>query len=97
MLQDKNKNLVAKIELNSDYISSEYPQMKDSEGKIIFSKLPEELKNQLQIIKEKLNKRLSKFSQVKFLILQKSPFKKTPTNKIKRFLHEDVNDSDEKF
>lgn len=97
VLQDKNKNLVAKIELNNDYLSKEYPQMKGSDGNIILSKLPDELKHQLVIIKEKLNKRLSKFSQVKFLIHQKSPFKKTPTNKIKRFLHEDINDTDEKL
>lgn len=78
VIQQKGK-LVAMVHFNLEEVEEKYHTIKeDVEMKY------EELKKELQ---EYVNTRVSKFSKIQKVILQKEEFVKTATKKIKRFLY----------
>ena len=78
VIQQKGK-LVAMVHFNREEIEEKYQAMKED-----VEKKYEELKKELQ---EYVNARVSKFSKIQEVILQKEEFVKTATKKIKRFLY----------
>jgi long-chain acyl-CoA synthetase len=82
VVQKKGK-LVAMVHFNQDEIALRYQHMKEDVSAYVENMI-EELIQELQIY---VNSRVNKFSRVQVVILQPVPFKKTPTQKIKRFLY----------
>jgi long-chain acyl-CoA synthetase len=82
VVQKKGK-LVAMVHFNQEEIALRYQHMKEDVSAYVENKI-EELILELQ---EYVNSRVNKFSRVQVIILQPVPFKKTPTQKIKRFLY----------
>ncbi len=87
-LEEQMKNLSKNVQKNMSEFKDEAVHYSDEAKKYIEEKAEELLKD----IKQMANKDLNKFSQIQDIILQKAPFLKTPTHKIKRFLY----DGDEK-
>jgi long-chain acyl-CoA synthetase len=82
VVQKKGK-LVAMVHFNQEEIALRYQHLKEDVSAYIET-IIEELIEELQ---EYVNSRVNKFSRVQVVILQPVPFKKTPTQKIKRFLY----------
>ncbi|MCX6300886.1 MAG: AMP-binding protein [Bacteroidia bacterium] len=78
VIQQKGK-LVALVNLNMEELEKKYQHMKHDMGKI-YDELLEELK-------EYVNSKVNKFSQINKVVIQPDPFQKTATLKIKRFLY----------
>ena len=78
MIEKKGK-LLALVRFNVEGLEEKYADLKhDIEEKIL------ELSNDLQ---HYLNQKLNKISRVQSIIIQKDPFKRTATQKIKRYLY----------
>jgi long-chain acyl-CoA synthetase len=82
VVQKKGK-LVAMVHFNQEEIALRYQHLKEDVSAYV-ENIIEELIEELQ---EYVNSRVNKFSRVQVVILQPVPFKKTPTQKIKRFLY----------
>ncbi len=82
VIQKKGK-LVAMIHLNMEEIESQFKNLKAEAQQFMQEKSEEILKE----IQKKVNEEVNKFSRIQQVILQPSPFEKTPTKKIKRFLY----------
>ncbi len=82
VVQKKGK-LVAMVHFNQEEIALRYQHLKEDVSAYVQNMI-EELIEELQ---EYVNSRVNKFSRVQVVILQPVPFKKTPTQKIKRFLY----------
>jgi len=82
VVQQKGR-LVALVHLNMEELDKKYQNMK-SEAVLYLNDKAEEV---LQDIQNKVNEELNKFSKIQHIVLQKVPFEKTPTQKIKRFLY----------
>ena len=80
---EKKGKLVAMIHLNMDEIESNFKHMK-AEAQLYIHEKSEEI---LKEIQKKVNEEVNKFSRIQQVILQRDPFEKTPTKKIKRFLY----------
>jgi len=80
---EKKGKLVAMIHLNVDEIESNFKHMKAEAQQYIHEKSEEILRE----IHKKVNEEVNKFSRIQQVILQRDPFEKTPTKKIKRFLY----------
>ncbi len=79
---EETETLVAKIHINYDNFNENLKNLpKNAEV------IQEDISQYLSDIKEKINRELGKFSRVHEVMEQKEPFIKTPTLKIKRFLH----------
>jgi long-chain acyl-CoA synthetase len=83
LVVEKKGKLVAMIHLNMDEIEANFKHMKTEAQQYIQQKSEEILKE----IHKKVNEEVNKFSRIQQVILQPSPFEKTPTKKIKRFLY----------
>lgn len=83
LVVEQQGKLVALVYFNKDEIAKKYTEMK-TELSIYVDQKIEELKKELE---EYVNKRVNKFSRVQSVIPQDDPFKKTATQKIKRFLY----------
>jgi long-chain acyl-CoA synthetase len=82
VVEQKGK-LVALVYFNKEEIAKKYDEMK-TELSIYVDQKIEELKVELA---DYVNKRVNKFSRLQTVIPQDDPFKKTATQKIKRFLY----------
>jgi len=82
VVQKKGK-LVAMVHFNQEEIALRYQHLKEDVSAYVETMI-EELIEELQ---EYVNSRVNKYSRVQIVILQPVPFKKTPTQKIKRFLY----------
>ncbi len=80
---EKKGKLVAMIHLNMEEIEANFKHMKAEAQHYIHEKSEEILKE----IHKKVNTEVNKFSRIQQVILQRDPFEKTPTKKIKRFLY----------
>ncbi len=78
VIEEKGR-LVAMVHLNMDELEKKYIHLKED----LDVKLEEIQKDLLIYINSKVNK----FSSIKAITLQKTPFEKTPTQKIKRYLY----------
>jgi long-chain acyl-CoA synthetase len=83
LVVQKKGQLVAMVHFNQEEIALRYQHMKKDVSAYV-ENIIEELIEELQ---EYVNSRVNKFSRVQVVILQPVPFKKTPTQKIKRFLY----------
>lgn len=82
VVQKKGK-LVAMVHLNIDELQAKYEHLKKE-----FSEHAEELINEyLEEIRQYVNSKVNKFSQLQVVLYQPVPFQKTATLKIKRFLY----------
>lgn len=82
VIQQKGK-LVAYVHLNMEELEKKYQNLKDDMTRQ-FEQKKEEL---LLELKEYVNTRVSKFSQINKVVFQPLPFQKTATLKIKRYLY----------
>jgi long-chain acyl-CoA synthetase len=82
VIQQKGK-LVAYVHLNMDELEKKYQHLKHD----MTEKYEEKKEELLTELKEYVNAQVNKFSQINKVILQKIPFQKTATLKIKRFLY----------
>jgi long-chain acyl-CoA synthetase len=82
VIEQKGK-LVALVHFNKEEIEEKYLHMKQEVTSYVEHRI-EELKVEL---KEYINSKVNKFSRVQSVVNQPEPFKKTPTQKIKRFLY----------
>ena len=81
VIQQKGK-LVALVHINMDELEKKYQNLKAEAHKF-----DEKVEENLREIKEYVNSRVNKFSQISKVVLQSVPFQKTATQKIKRFLY----------
>jgi long-chain acyl-CoA synthetase len=82
VIEQKGK-LVAYVHLNMEELEKKYQHLKED-----MSRQFEEKKNELLAeLKEYVNSKVNKFSQINKVVNQPSPFQKTATLKIKRFLY----------
>jgi long-chain acyl-CoA synthetase len=82
VIQQKGK-LVAYVHLNMEELEKKYQHLKHD----MAEKYEEKKEELLAELKEYVNTQVNKFSQINKVILQKIPFQKTATLKIKRFLY----------
>ncbi|MCK4676963.1 MAG: AMP-binding protein [Bacteroidales bacterium] len=82
VVQQKGK-LVARVHFNREEIEEHYKHLKEEFAGYADHKI-NELKTELQ---EYVNTRVNKFSRIQIILEEKLPFKKTATQKIKRFLY----------
>ncbi len=80
---EKKGKLVAMIHLNMEEIEANFKHMK-AEAQLYIQEKSEDI---LKEIQKKVNEEVNKFSRIQQVILQRDPFEKTPTKKIKRFLY----------
>lgn len=83
LVVEKKGKLVAMVHINMEEIEQAYQNMREEVSNFVENKVEDILKE----IKTYVNDRVNKFSQVHSVVLQKSPFQKTATQKIKRFLY----------
>ena len=92
VLEQKGK-LVAMVHLNMEEMDKIYQQMRVNTMQYISDKKEEwsELNKQMDVyveeLKEYVNHRVNRFSQIHSVIVVPTPFEKTPTQKIKRYLY----------
>lgn len=79
----KKGQLVALVHFNMEELEKKYQHIKEDMARSIDQKI-EEIKAEL---KEYVNSQVNKFSRIQKIIHQTSPFQKTATLKIKRFLY----------
>jgi long-chain acyl-CoA synthetase len=80
---EKKGKLVALVHFNYEELEKQFQSMKD-EAVLFAKKKAEELKDELH---EYVNSRVNKFSRIYTVVQQTSPFEKTATQKIKRYLY----------
>ncbi len=83
--------LVALVHLNYEEIEKYYDEVKET-AKNMQIQMNEFVNEKLNEIKQKVNTEVNKFSRLNKIIEQQSPFEKTPTQKIKRFLYQKKED-----
>jgi long-chain acyl-CoA synthetase len=79
---EKKGKLVALVHINMEELEKKYRHLKDEAHK-----LDEKVEEMFRELKEYVNSRVSKFSQINKIEHQGEPFQKTATQKIKRFLY----------
>jgi long-chain acyl-CoA synthetase len=83
LVVEQKGRLVALVHLNMEELEKKYQNLK-TEAVSFLNEKTEEI---LQDIQNKVNEELNKFSKIQRIVLQRDPFEKTPTQKIKRFLY----------
>jgi long-chain acyl-CoA synthetase len=83
LVVEKKGKLIALVHFNQEEIELRYQHLKAEVSNYVDQKT-EELRMELQ---EYVNSRVNKFSQVQLVVSQPSPFQKTATQKIKRFMY----------
>lgn len=84
--------LIALVHLNYEEIEKYYNEVKET-AKNMQIQMNEFVSEKLNEIKQKVNTEVNKFSRLNKIIEQQSPFEKTPTQKIKRFLYQKKEDT----
>jgi long-chain acyl-CoA synthetase len=82
LVYELDKKVVAKIHLDYDLFDETHNIQKNSD-----SALHTEILAILEVIKKEANDQLAHYSKIALVFEQTEPFIKTPTKKIKRFLH----------
>jgi long-chain acyl-CoA synthetase len=80
--------LVARVHLNVEKIEEHYQQLKSS-AHDMQKEIQHKADDLIEEIRSRVNSQLNKNSRLQKTIIQKEPFEKTPTKKIKRFLYKD--------
>lgn len=89
VVESKGK-LVAMVHFNMEELEKQYRKLKNQAGnyKAAINDYLEEQKKELF---EYVNSRVNQFSKLQLVLVQHEPFEKTPTQKIKRFLYNNIN------
>ncbi len=82
--------LVALVHLNYEELEKYYAELKNT-ARNMQVQMNDFINEKLKEIQQKVNTEVNKFSKITKVIEQQSPFEKTPTQKIKRFLYQDKN------
>jgi len=80
---EKKGKIVAMIHLNMEEVEQYFKQFRSDAQQYIYNKTDDILKE----IQHKVNAELNKFSRLQEVVMHPTPFEKTPTKKIKRFLY----------
>jgi len=83
LVLEKKGKLIAMVHLNMEELEEKYNCLKEEFSRK-FDDIIEEILNEL---KEYVNTRVNKNSRIQLVLLQKEPFHKTATLKVKRFLY----------
>ncbi|HPF52863.1 MAG TPA: AMP-binding protein [Draconibacterium sp.] len=83
LVVEKKGKLVAMIHLNMEEIEENFKYLKEEAKQFVSAKADEILLE----IQKKVNLEVNKFSKISQVVLHPSPFERTPTKKIKRFLY----------
>ena len=83
LVVEKKGKLVALVHFNKEELEKRYHHIKDDVTHYVEQKV-EDLKKELH---EHINTRVNRFSKIHQIFQQSSPFEKTATHKIKRFLY----------
>jgi len=83
LVLDQKGKVVAMVYFNSEEIKEQHRRQKDENSDFVKQEI-EKLRAELQTY---VNHRVNKFSQIQEVILVSEPFKKTATQKIKRYLY----------
>ena len=83
LVLEKKGKLVAMVHINMEEIEQAYQHLREEVSNFMDDKVEETLTE----IKSYVNARVNKFSQIHSVVHQSSPFQKTATQKIKRFLY----------
>jgi long-chain acyl-CoA synthetase len=90
VVQQKGK-LVALVHLNMEELENKYTHLKEEVSRQFDGKrtkqIEEKVEEMVHELREYVNSRVSKFSQIQKIIIHSVPFQKTATLKIKRFLY----------
>ncbi len=86
LVMEKKGRLVAMIHLNVEEIENQFQHLK-METSQVREKINERIDEILKDIHKKVNEEVNKFSRLHSVVFHPSPFEKTPTKKIKRFLY----------
>jgi long-chain acyl-CoA synthetase len=90
VVQQKGK-LVALVHLNMEELENKYTHIKEEVSKQFEEKITKQLEEKVAEmvleLRDYVNSRVSKFSQIQKIIIHPDPFQKTATLKIKRFLY----------
>jgi len=83
LVVEKKGKLVAMVHFNKEEIAQKYHAFKTGMQNYMESRL-DELKKELHAY---INSKVNRFSKIQYVILEDEPFKKTATQKIKRYLY----------
>lgn len=89
IVYEMDGRLVAKVHLNYENIEQQFQQMKN-QLKNFHEDVQSYVKEVLDDVKRSVNEDVSKFSRLALVIEQSTPFEKTPTLKIKKYLYTEV-------
>ncbi|MDD4646031.1 MAG: AMP-binding protein, partial [Bacteroidales bacterium] len=81
---EKEGKLVALVHFNYEELEKQFAQFKDDARQLMEQKI-EEMKAELQ---QFVNSQVNRYSRLQSVIVQDTPFEKTATKKIKRFLYQ---------
>lgn len=82
LVYDERGQLVARVHLDYEKLDMEFSELKLTE-----TQAKQQIEGRLEKLKKDVNEQVSSFSRLAFVIEQKEPFEKTPTQKIKRYLY----------
>jgi len=82
LVVEKKGKLVALVHINMEELEKKYQHLKEEAHK-----LDDKVEEMMKELKEYVNSRVNKFSQINKVEHQPDPFQKTATQKIKRFLY----------
>jgi long-chain acyl-CoA synthetase len=90
LVVERKGRLVALVHLNMEELETKYHSMLEHAGQ--YKEQAEQLYNQkineiMAELQHYVNSRVNKFSQIQMVLNQDTPFERTPTQKIKRFLY----------
>jgi long-chain acyl-CoA synthetase len=80
--------LVARVHLNAEKIEEHYQHLKSS-AHDMQKEIQHKAEELIEEIRSRVNMQLNKNSRLQKTVIQKEPFEKTPTKKIKRFLYKE--------
>jgi long-chain acyl-CoA synthetase len=86
VVYEMSGKLIARVHLNYEELEKYYNELKET-AKNIQVQMSEIVHEKLNEIKQKVNAEVNKFSRLNKIVEQQSPFEKTPTQKIKRYLY----------
>jgi long-chain acyl-CoA synthetase len=86
VVYEMSGKLIARVHLNYEELEKYYNELKET-AKNIQVQMSEIVNEKLNEIKQKVNTEVNKFSRLNKIVEQQSPFEKTPTQKIKRYLY----------
>lgn len=89
VVESKGK-LVAMVHFNMEELEKQYQKLKSQAGNYKTA-INDYIEDQKKELFDYVNSRVNNFSKLQLVMVQHEPFEKTPTQKIKRFLYNNIN------